>query len=91
MKPKTILSLYNGNYTFIERDSPIDERHSKNLSKCIEVEDKLKKLVDDDTFELITKALDHQSGMLEVEIESAFVEGFSLAVSLLLEALSAKN
>lgn len=90
MKPKTLLSLYNGQYTFIERDSPSDKRHKENLSKCVELEKKLQKLVDEDTFALITKALEHQSDMLEVETECAFIEGFSLAVSLLLEALSEK-
>ena len=90
MKPKTLLSLYNGQYTFIERDSPSDKRHKENLSKCVELEKKLQKLVDEDTFALITKALKHQSDMLEVETECAFIEGFSLAVSLLLEALSEK-
>ena len=90
MKPKTLLSLYNGQYTFIERDSPADKRHKENLSKCVELEKKLQKLVDEDTFSLITKTLEHQSDMMEVEVECAFVEGFSLAVSLLLEALSEK-
>ena len=90
MKPKTILSLYNGDYTFIERDSPPDERQSKNLSKCVEVENKLKELVDKNTFDLIMKAMDYQNNFMDVETEAAFVEGFSLAVSLLLEALSEK-
>ena len=62
----------------------------KILSKCVELEKELQKLVDENTFSLITKALEHQSDMMEVEVECAFVEGFSLAVSLLLEALSEK-
>lgn len=31
MKPKTILSLYNGDYTFIERPSPKDKKYTDNL------------------------------------------------------------
>ena len=42
------------------------------------------------TFDLIMKAMDYQNNFMDVETEAAFVEGFSLAVSLLLEALSEK-
>ena len=90
MKAKTILSLYNGEYTFIERPASKDSRYTDNLSKCIYIEDKLEKLVDTETFDLITKALEYQNEMSSVEMEEAFIEGFSLAVSLLLESLSKK-
>lgn len=90
MKAKTILSLYNGEYTFIERPVTKDSRYTDNLSKCISIEDKLEKIVDKETFDLITKALEYQNEMSSIEIEQAFVEGFSLAVSLLLEAISEK-
>lgn len=90
MKAKTILSLYNGEYTFIERPISKDSRYTDILSKCISIEDKLEKLVDTETFDLITKALEYQNEMSSVEMEEAFVEGFSLAVSLLLESLSKK-
>lgn len=90
MKAKTILSLYNGEYTFIERPVTKDSRYTDNLSKCISIEDKLEKLVDTETFDLITKALEYQNEMSSVEMEEAFIEGFSLAVSLLLEAISEK-
>lgn len=90
MKSKTILSLYNGEYTFIERLVTKDSRYTDNLSKCISIEDKLEKLVDTETFDLITKALEYQNEMSSVEMEEAFIEGFSLAVSLLLESLSKK-
>lgn len=90
MKPKTILSLYNGDYTFIERPSPKDKKYSDNLSKCISVEDKLKKILDTENFSLVEKALFYQNQMSAVEMENAFIEGFSLAVSLLLESLSEK-
>ena len=90
MKAKTILSLYNGEYTFIERPVTKDSRYTDNLSKCISIEDKLEKIVDKETFDLITKALEYQSEMSSVEMEEAFIEGFSLAVSLLLESLSKK-
>lgn len=84
MKPKTILSLYNGDYTFIERPSPKDKKYTDNLSKCISVEDQLKKLLDTENFSLVEKALFYQNQMSAVEMENAFIEGFSLAVSLLL-------
>ncbi len=90
MKAKTILSLYNGEYTFIERPVTKDSRYTDNLSKCISIEDKLEKIVDKETFDLITKALEYQNEMSPVEMEEAFIEGFSLAVSLLLESLSKK-
>lgn len=90
MKAKTILSLYNGEYTFIERPVTKNSRYTDNLSKCISIEDKLEKVVDTETFDLITKALEYQNEMSSVEMEEAFVEGFSLAVSLLLESLSKK-
>ncbi len=90
MKAKTILSLYNGEYTFIERPISKDSRCADNLSKCISIEDKLEKLVDKETFDLITKALECQNEMSSAEMEEAFIEGFSLAISLLLESLSKK-
>ena len=37
MKAKTILSLYNGEYTFIERPVSKDSRYTDNLSKCISI------------------------------------------------------
>ena len=90
MKAKTILSLYNGEYTFIERPVTKNSRYTDNLSKCISIEDKLEKIVDTETFDLITKALEYQNEMSSVEMEEAFVEGFSLAGYLLLESLSKK-
>lgn len=90
MKAKTILSLYNGDYTFIERPISKDSRYTDNLSKCISIEDNLEKLVNKETFDLITKALEYQNEMSSVEMEEAFVEGFSLAISLLLESLAWK-
>ncbi len=90
MKAQTILSLYNGEYTFIERPISKDSRYTDTLSKCISIEDKLEKLVDKETFDLITTALEYQNEMSSVEMEEAFIEGFSLAVSLLLEAISEK-
>lgn len=90
MKAKTILSLYNGEYTFIERPVTKDSRYTDNLSKYISIEDKLEKIVDKETFDLIAKALEYQNEMSSVEIEEAFIEGSSLAVSLLLESLLKK-
>lgn len=90
MKTKIILSLYNGDYTFIERASPKDKKYTDNLSKCISIEDELKKLLDTEKFSLVEKVLFHQNQMSAVEMENAFAKGFSLALSLLLETLSEK-
>ena len=54
MNTKTILSLYNGEYT------------------CVE------------------KLIEHHNLLVIVELEETFIEVFSLAVSLLLEAISEK-
>ena len=69
MKAKTILSLYNGEYTFIERPVTKVSRYTDNLSKCISIEDKLEKIVDKETFDLITKALEYQNEISDVEME----------------------
>lgn len=90
MKAKTILSLYNGEYTFIERPVTKDSRYTDNLSKCISIEDKLEKIVDKETFALIDKTLECQNELSAIEMEEVFVEGFSLAISLVLEAISNK-
>ena len=90
MKAKTILSLYNGEYTFIGQKPSDDEKYSKSLSKCISLENQLEKLVTADIYSLITEALESQNKMSSVEMEHAFINGFSLAVSLLLEAISEK-
>lgn len=90
MDSKTILSLYNGEYTFIERPTSKNKKYTDNLSKCIAIEEKLEKLVDEETFSLIEKALEYHSIMNSIEIEDSFVGGFSLAISLVLEALSEK-
>lgn len=89
MSAKTILSLCNGEYSFIERPAN-DSKYKEHLSKCVSLEDELQKLVDGTTFSLIEKAMEAHSMMSSIEIEQAFVEGFSLAVSLLLEAISEK-
>lgn len=90
MKPKTILSLCNGDYTFIERPFPKDKQYTDNLSKCILVEEQLKKLLNTENFSLVEKALFYQTQMSAVEMENTFIEGFSLAVSLLLESFLEK-
>lgn len=90
MEPNTILSLFNGDYTFIERPAPKNKRYADTLSKVISTEEKLEKLVEPETFTLIEKLLEYHSIMTTVELEEAFIEGFSLAVSLLLESLSRK-
>ena len=37
MNSKTILSLYNGDYSCIERPTSKDKRYTENLSKCISI------------------------------------------------------
>jgi hypothetical protein len=90
MKANTILSLYNGEYTCIEKPTSKDRRYTDNLSKCIATEEKLEKILDSETYSLVEKLLEYHSLMSIVELEDTFVEGFSLGVSLLLEALSKK-
>lgn len=88
MNSKTILSLYNGDYSCIERPIPKDSKYAKALSKCTDLQEKLAQLVDKETFSLIEKVLEYQSELSAIEMEEVFTEGFSLAVSLLLEAIS---
>lgn len=88
MNSKTILSLYNGDYSCIERPIPKDSRYSKALSKCTNLQENLAQLVDKEPFSLIEKVLEYQSELSGIEMEEVFTEGFSLAVSLLLEAIS---
>ena len=90
MKAKKILELYNGDYTYIERQPPEDKKYRDSLSKCIALQEKLATLVDKEIFDLIEKELEYQNIMSDVEMEHAYIEGFSLAVTLLLEALSEK-
>ena len=90
MSAKTILSLCNGEYNFMERPINNDPKYKEHLSKCVSFEDELQKLVDGSTFAIIEKAIEEHSMMSSIEIEQAFIEGFSLAVSLLIEALSEK-
>lgn len=84
MNSKAILSLYNGDYSCIERPIPKDSKYAKALSKCAKLQEKLAQLMDKDTFSLIEKVLEYQISAIEME------EGFSLVISLLLEALSEK-
>lgn len=89
MSAKTILSLCNGEYSFIERPAN-DSKYKEHLSKCVSLEDELQKLVDGTTFSLIEKAMEEHARMSSIEIEQAFIEGFSLVISFLLEAISEK-
>ena len=58
------------------------------MSKCTNLQEKLVQLVDKETFSLIEKVLEYQSELSAIEMEEVFTEGFPLAVSLLLEAIS---
>lgn len=90
MEAKTLISIYNEDYSCIERPTSKDKRYTDNLSKCISVEENLEKLLDSDTYSLVEKLLEYRNIMSIVELEDTFVESFSLAVTLLLEALSKK-
>lgn len=90
MKAKTLLSIFNGDYSCIERPTSKDKRYTENLSKCISIEENLEKILESDTYSLVEKLLEYHNIMSIVELEDTFVEGFSLAVTLLLEALSKK-
>lgn len=90
MKAKALLSIFNGDYSCIERPTSKDKRYTENLSKCISIEENLEKILEPDTYSLVEKLLEYHNIMSIVELEDTFVEGFSLAVALLLEALSEK-
>lgn len=90
MKAKTLLSIFNGDYSCIERPTSKDKRYTENLSKCISIEENLEKILEPDTYSLVEKLLEYHNIMSIVELEDTFVEGFSLAVTLLLEALLKK-
>lgn len=90
MKAKTLLSIYNGDYSCIERPTSKDKRYTDNLSKCISIEENLEKILEHDTYSLVEKLLEYHNIMSIEELEDTFVEGFSLAVTLLLESLSKK-
>ena len=90
MNAKTIKSLYNGDYTCIEKPVLENSKYSRTLSKCISLQEELLHLVDKKTFSLIDNVLDCMKELSDIESEEAFIEGFSLAISLLLEALSEK-
>ena len=87
MSSKTILSLYNGDYSYIERPIPKDSKYAKALSKWTNFQEKIAQLVDKETFSLIEKVLEYQSELFDIEMEEVFTERFSLAVSFLLEVI----
>lgn len=84
------LRLY---FIYIMKNIPFtkDSRYTDNLSKCISIEDKLEKLVDKETFDLITKALEYQNEMFSVEMEEAFIEVFSLTPLVVLPFLFSRD
>lgn len=50
MSVNTILSLFNGEYTFSVRSTSNNLKYKENLEKYITIEDNLQKLVDDEKF-----------------------------------------
>ena len=90
MNAKIIKSLYNGDYTFIEKPIVENSKYSKTLSKCTSLQEELMHLVDKETFSRFDNVLDCMNELSDIEAEESFIEGFSLAISLLLEALSKK-
>ena len=90
MNVKTIKSLYNGDYTCIEKPIVENSKYSKALSKCTSLQEELMRSVDKETFSRFDNVLDCMNELSDIESEEAFIEGFALAVSLLLEALSKK-
>ena len=69
MNSKTILSLYNGDYSCIERPIPKNSKYDKALSKCTGLQEKLAQLVDKETFSLIEKVLEYQSELSAIEMD----------------------
>ena len=90
MNVKTIKSLYNGDYTCIEKPIVENSKYSKALSKCTSLQEELRRSVDKETFSRFDNVWDCMNELSDIEAEESFIEGFSLAISLLLEALSEK-
>ena len=90
MNPEKILELFNGDYSYIDRSKPKDQKYHDALSKCVVLQEKLATLVDKEIFELIDKEIEYQNEVSCIEMEHAYIEGFSLAVMLILESISNK-
>lgn len=86
MNAKTIKSLYNGEYTCIERPIPKDSKYNKTLSKCTNLQEKLTHLVDKETFSLINNVLDYLNELSIIDTEEAFIEGFFSSYKLTLRS-----
>lgn len=67
-----------------------DNKYADCLSECISIKEKFEKIINKEIFNLITKALEYQNEMSSIEMEDAFIERFSLAMSSLLESFSKK-
>ena len=88
MKPSQILSLYNGEYSFVDNSRPNSHRYHKVVSKSSALQAELKSLVDKNIYDLIDKELEYQNEIASIEMEYAYVGGFSFAISLFLEAIA---
>lgn len=88
MKPSQILSLYNGEYSFVDNSMPNSHWYRKVVTKSSALQEKLKTLVDKNIFDLIDKEVEYQNEIASIEMECAYVGGFSFAISLILEAIA---
>ena len=68
MKARALLSIYNGDYSCIERPTSKDKRYTENLSKCISIEENLEKILEPDTYSLVEKLLEYHNIMSIVEL-----------------------
>lgn len=56
MVANTILSLCNGNYSFLER--PNNSKYKEQLSKYLSIKEKLKDTLDKETFSIFKEIID---------------------------------
>lgn len=76
MSTKIISALYNGNYGYLVEEATKDIRYKENL----------RKIIDEKDFDSFINLIEANTELNHVEMELAFVGGFSLAVHLFMEA-----
>jgi hypothetical protein len=76
MNTKTIKSLYNGDYTCIEKPILKNSKYSNTLSKCTSLQEELTHFVDKETFSLIDNVLDCMNELSDIEAEEPLLKAF---------------
>lgn len=87
MKP-TISDLWNGNIHPIEEITENESEEREILSVIEEYYEKLSQKLDDSGKQMLYELRDKHTSLSFVENESTFIQGFSLAVKLMTEAMA---